>query len=245
MSIPTFQLRISDDEYQVRCDQLREHASDRGLKGVILFDADYIRYYTGFHFLPTERPMAFALNDRGERALFVPRLELEHAKANALIERVEHYPEYPGDPHPMMGLRDLLADMGITEQIGADEDGYPWVVGYRGPTLSTVTEASVTRLREFIEDQMAIKSPAEIELLRESVRWANLAHVLLQRYTVVGASETEVSERASREATHAMLDAIGPIYRAQSPSYGGAMAGYRGQIGRNSAIPHALAADIR
>ena len=36
-----------------------------------------------------------------------------------------------------------------------------------------------------------------------------------------------------------MLDAIGPIYRAQSPYYSGAMAGYRGQIGRNAAIPHA------
>jgi Xaa-Pro aminopeptidase len=86
---------------------------------------------------------------------------------------------------------------------------------------------------------MAIKSPAEIELLRESSKWTNLAHTLLQRYTRAGMTETEVETRASNEATHAMLDAIGPIYRAQSPYYSGAMAGYRGQIGRNAAIPHA------
>jgi len=36
-----------------------------------------------------------------------------------------------------------------------------------------------------------------------------------------------------------MLDAIGPVYRSQSAYYDGAIAGYRGQIGRNAAIPHA------
>jgi Xaa-Pro aminopeptidase len=41
-----------------------------------------------------------------------------------------------------------------------------------------------------------------------------------------------------------MLDAIGPIHRAQSFFESGASAGYRGQIGRNSAIPHALAGNI-
>ena len=41
-----------------------------------------------------------------------------------------------------------------------------------------------------------------------------------------------------------MLDAIGEIYRAQSFFMSGAHAGYRGQIGRNSAIPHALAGNI-
>jgi Xaa-Pro dipeptidase len=91
---------------------------------------------------------------------------------------------------------------------------------------------------------MAIKSDAEIALIRESVRWGNLAHRLLQRYTEIGATETEVSQRASDEATFAMLDAIGEIYSAQSFFAHGAHAGYRGQIGRNSAIPHALAGNI-
>jgi Xaa-Pro aminopeptidase len=76
------------------------------------------------------------------------------------------------------------------------------------------------------------------------VRWSNLAHRLLQRYTRVGATETEVSLRASDEATFAMLDAIGEIYSAQSFVESGASAGYRGQIGRNAAIPHALAGNL-
>lgn len=244
MTIMPAQIRISDAEHRARCDVLLEAMQHHQLKGVVLFDADYIKYYTGFAFIPTERPMAFVMNERGERGLFVPRLEAEHAQANALIERVDHYPEYPGHPHPLNVLAKALSEMGIAEEIGADEDGYPWIFGYRGPSLSAVTGARVQSLRVQIEDQMMIKSAAEIELLRESCRWANLAHTLLQRYTRPGATETEVERRASSEATYAMLDAIGPIYRGQSSYYPGAIAGYRGQIGRNAAIPHALANNI-
>jgi Xaa-Pro dipeptidase len=244
MSVKTLQLRISDAEHRQRCDHLLENVQANGLSGVVLFDADYIKYYTGFAFIPTERPMAFVMNAKGERALFVPRLEAEHARSHALIERVDHYPEYPGNPHPMHVLANAVKEMGMSEQIGADDDGYPWIFGYRGPRLSEVTGLTVCPVRSFVEDQMMIKSAAEIELLRESCRWANLAHTLLQRYTRPGLTETEVEDRACVEATRAMLDAIGPVYRGQSSYYKGAIAGYRGQIGRNAAIPHALANNI-
>jgi Xaa-Pro aminopeptidase len=242
-SIRTAQLQISEEEYRERCDLLLTSLTVQNLSGVVLFDADYVKYYCGFAFIPTERPIAFVMNAQGERAMFVPALERAHAEANALIETVHDYPEYPGKQHPATGLDELLRSMKISERVGADHDGYPWIFGYRGPGLSE-QGWEVVQVRAAIETQMAIKSAAEIRLLRESCIWANLAHTLLQRYTRPGATETEVTERACSEATRAMLDAIGPIYRGQSSYYGGAVAGYRGQIGRNAAIPHALANNI-
>lgn len=246
MTITYTQIHISDAEHRARCDTLLDHIRERNLTGVVLFDSDYVKYYCGFAFIPTERPIAFVMRADGERTLFVPRLEVEHARANALIDRVAHYDEYPGKIHPMHALAAGLVENGVTGELAADNDGYPWILGYRGPSLSGATNAHVHLVRGFIEDQMAVKSEAEIALIRESVRWANLAHMLLQRYTMPGASETEVSQRASNEATLAMLDAIGPVYRAQAQMgvEGGAFAGYRGQIGRNAAIPHALANNI-
>lgn len=245
MTVSQWSLRISDAEHQKRCEALLAHLNAHNLSGVVLFDRHYILYYAGFAFIPTERPMAFVMNAEGQRGLFVPRLELEHAQANAIIDRVDHYLEYPGDPHPMQILRSMLEEMGMSERLGADDDGYPWILGYRGPALSDLSGAEVINVRAAIEDQMMVKSPAEIACIQESIRWANLAHMLLQRYTCVGATETEVSQRASDEATRAMLDAIGPVYRAQAwMGGGGTSAGYRGQIGRNSAIPHALANNI-
>ena len=240
-------ISISQAEFQTRADRLREHLAAEDLSGVVLFDTFYVLYHTGFAFIPTERPIAFAMNARGEKALFVPRLEVEHAQANALIDQVAHYPEYPDNPHPMAIFKELLTEMGMGthgKAIGVDTDGYPWVMGYRGPSLSELMGCPVPSVKAFVEDRMAIKSEAELALIRESVKWGNLAHVLLQRYTVVGATETEVSSRASHEANLAMLDTIGPIYRAQGYLSGGASAGYRGQIGRNAAIPHALSNNI-
>jgi Xaa-Pro aminopeptidase len=237
-------IAISPEEHRARCDSLLERIRADGLSGAVLFDPYYVLYYAGFAFAPTERPIAFVLNAEGERGLVVPRLEVEHAAAKATLDRVEHYLEYPGDPRPETVISSTLESMGVGDKMGADQDGYPWILGYRGPSLSELSGAAVVRIVEQIEEQMAIKSQAEIALIRESVRWGNLAHTLLQRYTRPGVTETEVSMRASDEATFAMLDAIGPIYRAQSFFSSGAHAGYRGQIGRNAAIPHALAGNI-
>jgi len=237
-------ISIPIEEYSQRVDRMLELIQAEKLSGVVLFDNHYILYFTGFAFIPTERPIAFVLNASGERALFVPRLEVEHAESNSLIQRVDHYLEYPYLPHPMMIMKDMLMDMGITGDIGVDWDGYPWMLGYRGPDLSELMGCKTSKITGFIEDQMMLKSESELALIRESVKWGHLAHVLLQRYTRIGATETEVSQRASQEANLIMLDTIGPVYRAQSPFSDGAGAGYRGQIGRNAAIPHALANNI-
>jgi Xaa-Pro aminopeptidase len=237
-------LAIEQSEYESRTATLAAHVQVAGLSGVVLFDPTYVLYYVGFAFVPTERPMAFVLSAGGEGGMLVPRLEREHAQANALVDHVADYPEYPGEQHPMEALRGLLEQMGIRERIGADQDGYPWILGYRGPSLSELTGVTPVKVSAFVEDQLAVKSDAELALIRESCKWANLAHTLLQRYTRPGLTEVEVSQRATSEATLAMLDAIGPIYRAQNPFFEGASAGYRGQIGRNAAIPHALTANL-
>ena len=237
-------IKISAQEFEERRIKLFNHLQVEGLSGVVLFDSTYILYYTGFAFIPTERPVAFVMNASGETVMFVPRLELEHARANADVDQVEHYLEYPYHVHPIQILEGTLDNLKISGRIGVDTDGYPWILGYRGPSISEVTESQVTRVSEFIEDQMMIKSRVELALIRESVKWGHLAHTLLQRYTRAGLTETEVSQAASAEANQAMLDAIGPIYRAQSPFARGASAGYRGQIGRNAAIPHAMANNI-
>jgi Xaa-Pro dipeptidase len=237
-------MKIQEAEYRRRTSQLAAYARDEGLDGIVLFDPAYVLYYVGFAFVPTERPMAFALNSDGAGGMLVPRLEREHAQANALVSHVADYPEYPSETHPSESLRTLLGELGLRERFGADQDGYPWILGYRGPSLTELVGVTPVKVTGFVEDQMAIKSDAEIALIRESAKWANLAHTLLQRYTRPGLTEVEVSQRASHEATLAMLDAIGPIYRAQSPFFDGASAGYRGQIGRNAAIPHSLTANI-
>ena len=235
---------IGSDELRERRERLRGLVAERRPSGYVVFDRDYVQYLTRFAFLATERPVAYVENAGGETAAFVPEFEVARVEAETSFDRVASYPEYPGTEHPMRILARVLAEMGITGTIAADVDGYPGILGYRGPSLGEVTGAAVVPLAPALERLMAIKSEDEIELVRESARWCEHAHTLLQRYTRSGATEAQASLRVGYEASLAMLDALGATYDGGLSSSDGASAGYRGQIGERSAWAHAVAHNI-
>jgi Xaa-Pro aminopeptidase len=235
---------IPPAELSARRERLLEQVRSQGLTGYVLFDQHYIKYISGFVFLATERPVALVASPAGDVAIFVPEFEVERVRAETAFERVESYPEYPGTEHPMRILARVLADMGVRGAVGADQDGYPGILGYQGPPLSEVTEDVVAPLAAFIEGMMSRKSASEVALLRESARWCEHAHRLLQEYSRPGVTEAEASLRAGHEATLAMLETLGSDYGGQQASSDGVSAGYRGQIGLRSAWAHAVAHNI-
>lgn len=229
-------------ELEARRERLLEHVRREGLGGYVLFDKDYIRYFTGFAFLSTERPVVFAQSASGAMVVFVPEFEVERTRAETDFERIDSYPEYPGIEHPMLILGRTLADLGLRGALGADQDGYPGILGYQGPPLSEVTGERVAPLGAEIESLMVRKSENEVALIRESARWCEHAHRLLQAYSRPGATEAEASLRAGQEATLAMLASRGDSGHFASSD--GVSAGYRGQIGLRSAWAHAIAHNI-
>jgi Xaa-Pro dipeptidase len=231
-------------EFEERRERLLDQVRQLDASGYVLFDAAYIQYFTGFWFLSNERPVVFAQSVGGDMAIFVPEFEVARTRAETGFDRIEAYPEYPGVEHPMTILARVLADLGLAGTIAADQDGYPGILGYRGPALSEVTGASIRSIADAIERMMARKSANEIALIRESGRWCAHAHRLLQEYTRPGVTEAEASVRAGSEATLAMLEALGDSFGGQLGSNDGVKAGYRGQIGRRSAWAHAIAHNI-
>ena len=180
----------------------------------------------------------------GETAAFVPDFEVARVRSETDFDRVEPYPEYPGTEHPMRILARLLAEMGISGSIAADQDGYPGILGYHGPSLSDVTGAEIVPAAPALEQLMARKSEAEIELVRESARWCEHAHRSCRSTPGQGVTEAQAGLRAGYESSLAMLDALGPSYDGGLASTDGASAGYRGQIGARSAWAHAVAHNI-
>jgi Xaa-Pro dipeptidase len=234
---------IGRKELEARQDRVREALREDKLAGMVFFGSTSIFYLTGFAFIPTERPLAFILQTDGPTVLFVPRLERDHARAmGAAVNEVADYAEYPGERHPLACLGDLLGKLGLARPgcgLAADAVGYssPW--GYSGPTLEEVLGGRTpVLLPKLIENFRTRKSEAELRLIRESARWGNLAHALLQDYSIAGALETEISARASMEATRAMIKTLGPGLDARGGE--GAAAGFRGQIGPHSANPHSI-----
>lgn len=239
-------LRISGGELRARRGRVLRDIGRQDIGAMVLFNSTSVFYLTGFAFIPTERPMALVIHGDGKSLLFVPRLEQEHAGETADVDEVRNYPEYPGETHPMHDLAAALLDLGLggpRAVLAADAPGYASGWGYKGPRLEEVLPgARVALLSKLVEGHRVIKSPQEISLIRESARWGNLAHALLQEYSRPGRTETEISAAASQEATRAMIKTLGPGFEPRGGR--GASAGFRGQIGPNSALPHAITKNI-
>jgi len=218
---------------------------ERGLDVLCLFSPRQVFYLTGFAFIATERPIAAIYSPHDDRAvLFVPLLEIEHAD-EVVIDEVRTYREYPGEVHPMRLLAEALASLGPADgRIGVDTDGYGGGFGYEGPRLSDLTTSDVVAVPDLIERMMWVKSGEELGLIREACKWAAVAHRLLQDGSSPGVSETDISFRASHEASMRMIAELGPEYRSMRFGSLPAHADYRGQIGARSAVPHSIATNV-
>jgi len=213
----------------------------RSLDALCVFSPAQVFYLTGFSFIATERPIGALYSPEKDSALlFVPLLEVEHAE-DAHVDLVRTYDEYPGKEHPMKRFVQLLVALELEgSRIGVDADGYAGGYGYVGPQLSELISSDIVAAKDLIERLMWIKSDEEIDLIRESCKWGDLAHRLLQQYTAPGLTETDVSFRASHEASMQMVDILGPEYRSMRFGSFPTHADFRGQIGMQSAIPHSI-----
>lgn len=231
-------LRLSEEELANHRKKVLAKMDEKELDVLCLFSPRDIFYLTGLYLIQTERPVALIYDGEATEA-FVPALETEHVKKLGGVDSILSYEEYPGEEHPMETLADRIEELG-TSRLGVDSDGYSGGYGYEGPALSDIVEAEIEELPKMIEKMMHVKSEEEIQLIKESCRWGNLAHRYLQDYTEPGMTENEISTRASLDASRAMLKTVGDDYYSPKGATTPATAGYRGQIGRGSAIPHAL-----
>lgn len=235
-------LGIGAEEYKRRTDMVLAKMAQEGLDAFVFWNNTSVLYLSGFSFIPTERPICMILVKTGEKTAFVPRLEVEHARKSKEISDIVSYPEYPGTEHPLSILGKTLEKMGLgSATIGCDAIGYGSTKGYSGPILSEVLpKAKFVVLRTLVEEIRVIKSPQELALIRESARWGNLGHALLQEYSLPGRNENDVAMRASLEATNIMIKTMGDSYDPHAMGGATVAAGFRGQIGPNAALPHAI-----
>ncbi|MFW9807614.1 MAG: M24 family metallopeptidase, partial [Candidatus Thorarchaeota archaeon] len=125
-------------------------------------------------------------------------------------------------------------------RVASEAPGASGFWGYKGPSLEEVTGLKFKLLPDMIMDMRVIKEPEEIELMRESAKWADRAHKYLQEYTEIGANEIDVTIRASTQGSHDMVSELSENYHPTGFTLFPAIALYRGQIGPNSYFPHAL-----
>lgn len=244
-------LTIAPTEYAERRSRLRAAMDVANLNAYVVFHPIRIAYLTGFFHQITERPVVLIFTPDGRQAMLVPKLEQEHIASIPGIDSVGAYPEYPtgGTVHPMRHLGNLLADLDMNRtglRIGYDHDGPLDMNGYRGPLFSNAVADGVRTkpARELIDDLRAVKSDAEIALITESCRWADVAHRRMHDAIAVGRNELEIAHEASFNASMEMLAALGSGYQAPSRSFFQPWCGLPAMVylisGARTALPHGL-----
>lgn len=247
MVAPIETLAITQAEYAGRIAAARRAMEREGLDALILFNSNRIVYLSGFTHATTERPMALIIPAEGDLGVLIPALEQEHVRKSTGVGHFAVYPEYPAGPsgqHPMQHLATLLKDLKLTgrgKKIGVDADGYGDVNGYRGPSVTAIASgATVVQAADLIDMARQVKSAHELQLIRESARWGNLAHRILQKEMAVGRSEIEVSLRATLAATTTMLDTLGPTYIGGGRGVQSSPASAMCIAGTNTSMPHGM-----
>lgn len=199
-----------------------------------MFDPWRIAYLTGFHHLPTERPVALVLSE-GHAALIVPAVEKEHGESTPGIDRVDVYFEYPGQTHPLQRVMAALRDVNASSRrTAADSDGYLPRWGYRGPRLSDLTGEPVVDGEMLIESLRRVKSEMELACIQLSCDWAGRAHRRMHDAIRIGQTEMESYAPAHLESLREMIAEM-PGWRPRG--FGnGLTAMFVG--GRSTAMPH-------
>ena len=194
---------ISEKEFEERIDRVRKELAKRKLAALYLTSPASIFYLTGFSYIMTERPAALVVPLKGKITFMGPLLERDHIPLKTkIIEEVKTYPEYPGEKHPIEYFADFLKEMKLhNKKIGTDNlAGAAGRWGYEGPPITEkLPKAKFILAKDIVANMRMIKSDEEIALIRESAKWANLAHTLLQEYTAPGMWDVEVAITASYE----------------------------------------------
>ncbi len=235
---------LSQSEFDIRIRKIRSEMADRQLDALYLTGDVSILYVTGFSHIATERPAALVIPLNGELTFLGPMLEGDHIKITTpIVKRVYSYLDYPGETHPINLFADWLGEIGLTAKtIGIDNPaGASGKSGYVGPVLAEVLpEAKFVKAKDIVDNLRLVKSDEEISLIRESAKWAGVAHRFLQRFTKPGIWDTEVALKASLEGTRAMKKRLGLKYEKTRQGLAAASASFRGQVGERASVPHAI-----
>jgi len=207
-----------------------------GLDALCVFYPARVAWLTGFHHIPTERPIALLIGSSGQSAMVVPAVEKEHAESVTTVDQVRVYFEYPGSEHPMETIAAVLTDINARPQrVGADHDGYVPYWGYRGPRLSALTGVEPFDAEPIVESLRRVKSKAELECIQLSCDWAVRGHRRMQAAIEVGKTEMECYTPPAIQTLFEMVHEM-PGWRPKGNDGTGFGAMFVG--GRSTAMPH-------
>ncbi len=187
-------IHFSTDELASRRAAVAAELAERDLDGLLMFRQESMYYLTGFDTFGYVFFQCLYMGADGETLTLLTRApDRRQAEHTSMIEDIRLWHDAEG-VNPAYDLRDILAEHGCGgKRLGIETDAY----GLTGFNLKRV-EAAVDGFCELVEAsdivtrQRMVKSPAEIEYVREAARLADLGLDRAVEAAAPGAFEGDV-----------------------------------------------------
>jgi len=242
-------LKISRGELIKRINSVLDKIKESNYDAIYLTNPTNIFYLTNISILSTERPFALIIPVDGSPIAFSPSVERNHLEyrnsiAGNIISEIYYYFDYPGEVHPLNKVVNIIKNSKIKSIATDNFMGANSIFGYSGPKLSDLLQKegiNVGNVGEIINEMRLIKSNEEIELIKESGKWAARSIKVAMDLIEENKWDWEISIQASIKVLHEMNKNFSPYLPLREPV--GLVVGFRGQVGEFSSYPHALVSE--
>ncbi len=227
-------------EYEARLARIRRRMEAAGLDLLVITDPASMNYLTGYDAWSFYVPQAVLLPISGAGPVWVGR-EMDAASARLttslpdpdIVGYADHYVESPV-AHPMQEVARVIRDRGWGRaRIGVEMDAHYFTARSLEALRSGLPEAGFGDAYLLVNWLRTVKSPAEIEVMRQAARIVERAIEVGVDAVAVGVRECDAAARISF-AQAAGTDAFGGDCPANPPTI---------LSGPNSGTPHASWSD--
>ncbi len=187
-------IHFTVEELAARRKAAADGLAERGLDGLLMFRQESMYYLTGYDTFGYVFFQCLYMGPDGETLTLLTRTpDVRQAEHTSMIEDIRVWYDAEG-ANPAEDLREILEEYGCRgKRLGIETDAY----GLTGYNLKRV-EAALDGFCELVEASdlvtrlRAVKSPAEIEYVREAARLADLGLDRAVEVAAPGAFEGEV-----------------------------------------------------
>jgi Xaa-Pro dipeptidase len=183
-----------EQEFASRRSQMRQALSDAGLDWMILFHPVTIRWLTGSDAKSyQEFQCLLVAADPGPVTILTREGERNEFREDALVDRIESYGGGENDD-PIMHFTLLATELGLRKaRVGIEVPAYYLHPHHYVRLKEWFGRALVAEATNLVHDLTLVKSPLELEYVREASRIADEAMVVFAASLREGRSELEIA----------------------------------------------------
>lgn len=214
---------FGDGEYEARLGRVRAAMQERYLQALVVSDPANMYYLCGYDGWSFYVPQALVVTAEGTLPFWIGRPQDANGArltTNLDEDHIRWYPEsyvQSSENHPIDGLVELLNDLGCASgRVGVEMDAYYFTAASWERLRASLPRASFSDATLLVGWCRFVKSPAEIELMRQAARVAARAMATAHEVIKPGVRECDAAARITA-AQYEGADGVAGDYPAIIP----------------------------